>query len=336
MATKDIIAIGGSAGSGAVLRQLFSQLPGDLPASLFVVTHVPSTSAGYLADSLDGLGPIRVSQAIEGQPVERGCAYVATPGRHLLLVDNVIRLGDGPRENMVRPAIDPLFRSAAYSYGGRAVGVVLSGMLNDGASGLVAIEQCGGTTIVQHPLDAEADQMPRAALEAVEADHVTNSEGLAGLISELARSDAGPGIAPTESLSLEVDIALGVRLGAENLLRIAEPSALTCPDCQGVLSEVRGQWPLRYRCQIGHATTAEILAARGDDLNAAMRIALRMMEERVTLVTRMARDARDTGRSAVAELYEARSQEYTGYAQILRDAAMLAFRSGSAPRQEDV
>src|SRR4051812_31151571 len=112
MANRDIIAIGGSAGSGPVLRETFARLPADLPASLLVVTHVPSRSSGYLADALDGLGPIPVSQAVDGQPIEAGHAYVAAPGRHLVVVEGLLRLGEGPRENMVRPAIDALFRSA--------------------------------------------------------------------------------------------------------------------------------------------------------------------------------------------------------------------------------
>ncbi|MBV9529338.1 chemotaxis protein CheB, partial [Sphingomonas sp.] len=179
MAKRDIIAIGGSAGSGPVLRRIVSELPEDLSASVFVATHVPSQSAGYLAGVLASASAIPVSEAVDGQPIEQGHIYVAAPDRHLLLIDGTIRLGEGPRENMVRPAIDPLFRSAALSYGPRAVGVVLTGMLNDGASGLHAIKSVGGTAIVQHPLDAEADQMPLAALEATDADHVASSADLA-------------------------------------------------------------------------------------------------------------------------------------------------------------
>jgi two-component system chemotaxis response regulator CheB len=336
MAKRDIIAIGGSAGSGAVLRRLFADLPADLPASLFVTTHVPMRSPGYLAEILGRCGPFPIAQALDGQPVEPGRAYVAAPDRHLLLVDGAIRLGEGPRENMARPAIDPLFRSAALDYGPRAVGVVLTGMLNDGAAGLASIKACGGTAIVQHPLDAEADQMPLAALEAVEPDHVVSGEGLAGLLAEIAATDAGPALRPPPGVELEVQIAMGARLGAENLARIARPSALSCPDCHGVLSEMDARRPLRYRCQTGHAYSAEILAANTVEVDEAMRLALRMMEERVTLVTRMAEDSRQTGRTAVAELYEARAEEYTRYARTLRDAATLSLRMGSARREEDM
>ena len=334
MATKDIVVIGGSAGSHGVLRQIMADLPADIPASIFVTTHVPAHSSGYLADALATVGRVPVVEAGDGQPIERGRVYVAVPDHHLLVVDGTIRLGNGPRENMTRPAIDALFRSAALSYGPRTVGVVLSGMLNDGASGLTAIKACGGTAVVQHPLDAQADQMPLAALEVVNADEVAPASDLGRVIGRIVLEEAGAAVEPPSSLPLEVQIAGGTRLGAQTLGEIADPSALTCPDCQGVLSEVRGEQPLRYRCQIGHATTAEVLAARADHVDQAMRLALRMMEERVTLVTRMAQDARQTGRTAVAELYEARAEEYSRYATVLREAAIASLRGEAFKRSE--
>lgn len=336
MAKRDIVAIGGSAGSGPVLKQILRDLPADLPASIFVCTHVPSHSPGYLADALSNVSALPVEQAIDGQPIERNRVYVAAPDRHLLLIDGTIRLGEGPRENMVRPAIDPLFRSAALSYGSRAVGVVLTGLLNDGASGLHAVKSVGGTAIVQHPIDAEADQMPLAALEATDVDHVAGAADLASIISQVARSEATPPIAPSQNLTLEVEIAAGARVGSGQLKRIADPSPLSCPDCHGVLSEVQDGRPLRYRCQIGHSFTAEVLASRIEEVDEAVRVAMRVMEERVTLVERMARDARQTQRTAVAELYEARAEEYRRYATTLRDAAILTLRMGRTPREQDI
>jgi two-component system chemotaxis response regulator CheB len=333
--SKDIVAIGGSAGSGAVLRTLLASLPADFPASIFISTHIPSHGAGFLAHSLGAVTQLPVCEAVDGQPIERGCVYLAAPDRHLLLLGQTIRLGLGPRENMVRPAIDPMFRSAALSYGSRVVGLVLTGMLNDGASGLAAIKERGGTTVVQHPLDAEADQMPRAALEATEVDHVAAAADLAALLTRLANEPAGSSPPASEALRLEVEIAAGARLGSDRLRELANPSPLSCPECHGVLSEVRGARPLRYRCQIGHALTAEVLASRIDEVDEAIRIAMRIMEERVTLVERMAQDARDSGRGAVAELYDARAAEYRRYAATLRDAAVSSLRMG-AERPADI
>ena len=335
MAKKDIIVIGGSAGSHAPLKRIMADLPGDFPATILVATHVPINSAGLLADALAFAGPLPVARAVDGMPIERGCVYTAVPDRHLLLVDGIMRLGDGPRENMTRPAIDPLFRSAALAYGPRAVGVVLSGLLNDGASGLSAIKACGGTAVVQHPLDAHADQMPLAALEAVTPDNVVPADEIGRTLAEIVTRDAEKAVAPPDSLALEVEIAGGARLGSQSLREIADPSPLSCPDCQGVLSEVRNEKPLRFRCQIGHALTAEALASRTDNVDQAMRLALRIMEERVTLVTRMAEDARAAGRTAVAELYEARAAEYGGYAQVLRNAAVAAHRLGRSDHGDD-
>lgn len=332
--TRDIIVIGGSAGSSAVLKKLLTDLPATLPASVFISTHMPSHAPSLLSEVLSTRSAMPVTQVVDGQPIERGRVYVAAPDRHLLIVDGTIRLGEGPRENMVRPSIDPMFRSAALSFGSRVIGVVLTGMLNDGAAGLHSIKACGGMAVVQSPTDAEAEQMPLAALEAVDVDDVVPAAGLAGLLTTLAGSAAGPQRAPSEELRLEVQIAAGLRLGSERLRQIANPSALSCPDCQGVLSEIVDDGPLRFRCQIGHAYTAEVLAARIDEVDHAIRVAMRVMEERVTLVERMAADARSTGRSAVAEIYEARAEEYRGYASTLRDAAVAALRFGRAPRVE--
>ncbi len=324
MAKRDIIVIGGSAGSHSVLRQIMADLPEDMPAAIFVATHVPTSSPGYLVEALQSAGPLPVTHAVDGQPVEQGRVYAAVPDHHLILVDGIMRLGSGPRENLTRPAIDPLFRSAALAYGPRTVGVVLSGLLNDGASGLTAIKACGGTAVVQHPLDADSDDMPLAALEATNVDDVAPAAQLGSLLARLAGTDAGEAIKCPDNLALEVEIAVGQRLGSHALRRIADPSALSCPDCQGVLSEVRDEHPLRFRCQIGHAYTADVLAARTHEVGEAMRVALRIMEERVTLVTRMAEEARTTGRTAVAELYEARAEEYERYANVLRQAAVAS------------
>jgi two-component system chemotaxis response regulator CheB len=334
MPKRDIIAIGGSAGSTDPLKQLLAGLPADFPASLFVTTHIPSTHHSYLPEVLGSHSKLPVREAVDGQPIERGHVYLPASDRHLLLVDHTLRLGLGPRENMSRPSIDPMFRSAALAYGSRTVGVILSGMLNDGASGLYAIKQVDGTAVVQHPLDCRAADMPRAALEATDVDYVAPAAELSTLLIDIADLDAAPRRPPPEELEIEVEIAAGRRLGPDLLRRLADPAPITCPDCGGVLSEVRGQRPLRYRCQIGHAYSAEELAAHDEKVDEAIRIALRVMEERVELVERMGRDARQTGRRALAELYEQRAIEYQRYAETLREAAVLSLRMGREAWEE--
>ncbi len=232
-------------------------------------------------------------------------------------------LGRGPRENMVRPAIDPLFRSAAMAYGPRVIGVVLSGFLSDGAAGLAAIKRCGGLAVVQDPSDALADEMPRRALEASSVDFCIPGAQIGDVLAELAGEQvdlAGP-VPP--DIQLEVQIAAGERIDSEALSRIAEPVALTCPSCGGVLSSVKPEKPLRFRCQVGHAFAADVLAKEQEGrIDEAMRVALRIIEERVQLVQRMADDARARGHSAVAEMYHARAVEYRRQSEIIRQAVL--------------
>ena len=331
----NIIAIGGSSGSGAVLSRLLPSLPADIPAAILVATHLARHASGYLAERLSGRGAMRIANAVDCQLIEHGHVYIAPPDRHLLVIDGTVRLGSGPRENMARPAIDPLFRSAARYHGPRVTGVVLSGYLDDGASGLRAIKSCGGTTVVQDPEDAQVEEMPLAALAASDVDHVATADALPGLLTALAQEQRSGAHTPSDALRLEVEIAAGSRLGSETLMAIADPAALSCPACNGVLSEIRGARPLRYRCQIGHGYTAQALTARSDKVNEAIRVAMRIMEERVTLVGRMARDARGAGRDAVAELYDARVSEYRGYAATLREAAVAMMRSARDVGQEN-
>src|SRR4051812_1048226 len=234
MPKQDIVVVGGSSGSSAPLKQLVHGLPRDFPGSVFITTHIPSTHPSYLAQLLGRDSSIPVLAAMDGQPIEPGRAYVATQDRHLLLLGNSIRLGAGPRENMSRPSIDPMFRSAALSFGPRAVGVILSGLLNDGASGLHAIKAAGGTAVVQHPIDALAGEMPRAAIEAVQCDHIVNAGELPGLLAKLAASEAGPPLAGPESLVFEIEGAGGARRGAEKPRRLGGPLALTRPGFMGV------------------------------------------------------------------------------------------------------
>src|SRR5215470_11953884 len=191
MRNRDIVVIGGSAGATAPLKQLLSRLPRDLPAAVLIVLHIPARGIGILSTVTAAATPLPVKQAEDGAKIEPGCVYLAAPDHHLLVSDGHILLGHGPRENMVRPAIDPLFRSAALHYGPRAIGVVLSGLLSDGTAGLNAIKRCGGMTVVQDPSDAIADEMPRRALEATTIDLCVPGNRLGDLLFELVRDKPG-------------------------------------------------------------------------------------------------------------------------------------------------
>jgi two-component system, chemotaxis family, protein-glutamate methylesterase/glutaminase len=329
MSNRDIIVIGGSSGATAPLKELLGRLPADLPAAVFIVLHIPAQGIGILSTVASAAGKLPVRQSENGMRIENGQIYLAAPDHHLLLAENHIVLGRGPRENMVRPAIDPLFRSAALHYGPRVIGVVLSGLLSDGASGLNAIKRCGGVAVVQDPLDAIADEMPLRALEATTADLCVPGKRLGDVLSELARDAPGAVLPIPPEIRLEVQIAAGERVGSDNLAGIADPAALTCPACGGAMSTLKAGHPLRFRCQVGHAYTADALAKEQEGaVDEALRVALRIIEERAELVHRMAEDGRHSGRPAVAQMYDARAAEYRGYADMIRRVMLQSLDPG--------
>lgn len=248
MKRRDVIAIGGSLGAIEAVRQLFSELPPDLAASMFIVIHVGAHGINRLADIFGANSPIPVSTAVDGERLQRGRAYVAPADHHLLVVDDVVRLGRGPRENMARPPIDPLFRSIAISYGPRAIAVVLTGMLNDGAAGLADVKRCGGVTVVQNPADALASDMPWGALRASNVDYRAPLSDMATLLTDIAQQEAEePGQIPAD-IRIEVDIALGGQSDSRVLAGIADPVPISCPSCGGVSSQLKRWPPLRFRC----------------------------------------------------------------------------------------
>lgn len=321
MQGRNIIAIGGSLGSVAAVRSLCAALPADLSAALAIVIHIGHQGNDLLAAIFNEVAALQVHTAVEGQIVMPGHVYVAPADRHLLLLDGAIRLGKGPRENMARPAIDPLFRSIGLSYGPRAIGLVLTGWLNDGAAGLADLKRCGGITIVQNPADAMAAEMPLGALQACDVDYRAPLADLGPLLVELTRQEPGPRVEIPADIALEVEIALGRTSDAPTIRRLGNPVALSCPACGGVLSQLRHRPPLRFRCQVGHAYTAEALAISSEgSVDEAVRVALRIIEERITLSERMAEEAHHDGRHAAGAAYDARADESRQHAETLRRA----------------
>lgn len=321
MSFHDVIAIGGSTGSLAVLQQIFTDLPSDLPAAVLIVRHVAEAGDG-LAAILAKAGRLPVKTAEDGEVIVPGRAYVAPPGRHLIVQEGAVCLGCGPRENMARPAVDPLMRSAALTYGPRVIGVILTGMLDDGAAGLAAIKRCGGITVVQDPPSAEAADMPVSALSATEVDYRFPANKLGRALALLAMEPTPPPLSgETNDIAWEVAIARGRPSNTSELARIARPVALSCPSCSGVLSQIADPSVLRFRCQIGHAYSAEALnSAQDEAVSEALGVALRVLEERHTLLSKMAGDARDRGRNLISQQFEERAAEYRTQADFIRKA----------------
>jgi len=323
MDRRDVIAIGGSVGAVGAIKQLLRDLPHDLAAAIFIVIHVGARGNNMLADIFAETSGFPVTTAVDGERVEQGHAYVAAADHHLLVIDDTIRLGRGPRENLARPAIDPLFRSVGASFGPRAIATVLTGMLNDGAAGLADLKRCGGVSVVQNPSDAVASDMPIGALRASKVDYRASLAEMPQLFRKLTTEEAGPPVAVPEDIGLEVEIALGLRIGPEVVATIADPVPISCPACGGVLSQIRNGPPLRFRCQVGHAYTSEALSADKEGaVDEAMRVALRIIEERVTLSEKMADDARRSGLGAAAAANGRRAAEGRQHVETLRRAIL--------------
>jgi two-component system chemotaxis response regulator CheB len=290
----------------------------DLPATIFIVMHIGTSSR--LVEILERDSSVPVVRAAQGERFARGSIHVAVPGHHLLLHKDHILLRRGPRENLSRPAVDPLFRSAAATFGGRVIGVVLSGALSDGTAGLRAIKRCGGLAVVQDPADALVPGMPQSALRHVEIDHVCKAAEMARLLGSLVRLPAGP--TPDIPIDIRLETAIAAQeladMKADDMLGI--PSRFTCPECHGALWEIEDGTMLRFRCHVGHAFAADtVLDAQGEEIDRLLATLLRSHQERAELARRMAEQERAADRHALASRLEARAQEYEGDVQIMKE-----------------
>jgi two-component system chemotaxis response regulator CheB len=279
---RHVIGIAASAGGVEALREVVAGLPAELSAAICVVLHIPPTGRSLLAPILDRATDLDVIVAEDGLPLRAGTVYIAPADHHLLVHSDHVELSRGPKENGVRPAADPMFRSLARSWGADAVAVVLSGALDDGAAGAFAIDQSGGRVIIQDPDDALVPGMPESALAVTAAPQVASAGAIAELLSRLATS-AGPrpdGIAPRPEAP-ETDF--------EPERPDGPASGFTCPECSGPLWELRVDALTRYRCRVGHAYSEEaMVAAQGTAVEAALWAALEALEERSELLLRLA------------------------------------------------
>ena len=270
---------------------LVAGLPADFPAAICVVVHTAPQSPGVLHEILSRAGTLPAVMASSGQRIRGECIYVAPPDHHLLIEPGVLRLTKGPRENRFRPAVDPLFRSAAQVYGPKAIGVILTGDLDDGTAGLWAIKQLGGTAIVQEPSDAMFPSMPANAMAHVQVDHVVPAGELAELLIRLTAVPAeerAPVPVP-DRMNVEIGIANEQNAIDAGLLAYAEPSSYACPECHGVLLEMKEGNRTRFRCHTGHAySAASLIAAITEGMEHALWTAIRALEEGALLMDRMA------------------------------------------------
>jgi len=319
------VFIGASMSGIEALRTLAGLLPADFPAPIFVVQHVGPSSPGYLPEILSRAGPLRAVHPRDGEEIEPARIYVAPPDHHMLVDRKRVRLSHGPRENHVRPAVDPLFRSAAVAHGGAAIGVVLTGNLDDGTAGLLAIKDCGGTAIVQDPAEAPAPSMPRSALRHVRVDHQLTLKGIAETLVALARDDpfsAGES-SDLDLMLAENHIVAGV-FGVADWAALEQrsiASGLNCPQCRSALYEIRDPRILRFRCRSGHGYSALSLASAQTEAHEAQLACLfGLAAEEASLARRISTGAgiADDARSAAflrdrISLLEGEAEQLAGW-----------------------
>lgn len=314
------MVIGASAGGVEALGSLVGRLPADLRAAVFVVLHIPPSGTSVLPAILQRRGQLPAVHATDGQEIEHGRIYVAPPDNHLLVQSHEIRVVRGPHENGYRPAIDPLFRSAARSFGPRVIGVVLSGVLDDGTAGLAMIKQAGGRTLAQDPDEALYPMMPSNAIEFVAPDRVLPAGELGAAILELTK-EAVPAMAHNTDDPMLDEAFLKIDRGSSEQPQPGDPSGYTCPACGGALWEADEGGIARFRCRTGHGFSPEtLLAEQSHVVEAGLWSALRALEERAAMSRRMAARFRARGRRLTAERFERQANAAVDQAVAVRDA----------------
>ncbi len=303
-----IIAIGTSAGGLQALDELIAQLPSDIPAAIFVVQHLTAQNTGRaLLQRLGKYQSFASKLAEDGETFRRGHLYIAPPDCHLLVKQSTLLVTKGARENRFRPAIDPLFRSAAVNHGSRVIGVVLSGLANDGTAGLSAIHRCGGATVVQDPDDATYPDMPRNALANVNVDYCVALAELGAVLDDLSRRRPRAKKGIPKDIRMEAIIAERVASNVPDQQQLGDQVPYNCPNCGGVLWQMKKLGILRYRCHTGHSFTADgLLESQSEKIEETLWVSLRMFEERNNLLQTMIE--RETG-SQIRRVYKERMSE---------------------------
>jgi two-component system chemotaxis response regulator CheB len=329
---RDVVVIGASAGGVEALIELCRTLPADIPAAIFIVQHLSPRGGTVLPQLLARAGSLPVAMPEDGEPTRTGHIYVAPPDFHLLLRPGIALIRRGPHENRSRPSIDALFRSAAVAYGPRVIGVVLSGLLDDGTDGLIAIKEAGGLSVVQDPADAIWPSMPRNALARDHVDHCVPISQMATLLYRLTGEPAGPAGALRPDTLIEARIAEQevAAVPAVEVETPGQPSPIACPECGGVLNQIAlDEHNVRFRCQVGHAFTAEgLVEAQNDELERALAIAARTHRDRMRLFQTMEASARARNLPHAADRRAKAAVESERLANVLRQAIESLRRVG--------
>lgn len=315
-----IVVIGASAGGLNSIIELASQLTQDMDLSLFVVLHISHVSMEeVLIQRIQKNTSFTCKMASHEERVQARHLYLAVPDKHMVLEPGRILLGEGPPENRWRPSIDVLFRSAAAHYDGRVIGIILSGLMQDGTSGMLAIRRCGGTCIVQDPKEAEYPDMPLAVLNNMDVDYCLSLQQMGTILLEKSRNGMGARHEIPEDVRLESEIAARMAVGLDQVKSIGARSDFSCPDCGGGLWEVAGDEVIRFRCHTGHVyNEAELWIRQTEALENTLWTALRMMEERRQLLHNMAEEESGKGWMRAAGRKKERVEELQAHIQRLK------------------
>ena len=332
---KDIIVVGASAGGIEALRVLIAALPADLSASLFIVVHTSPDAPGMLADIFNRFGKLPATYATDDERIEKGRVYVAPPDRHLLIEPNRVRVTRGPKENRFRPAVDPLFRSAAQTYGPRVVGVILTGYMDDGTAGLWTVKQLGGTAVVQDPTDALVPFMPQNAVTHVKVDYCLPLAEIAPLLVQLTTEAAEGDYQVPKEVEIEVNIAKEQKAIDAGVLQLGEPSNYACPECHGVLLQMKEGTLFRFRCHTGHAYSIEsLLADITEKMDDALWNSIRSFEEGELFMRHMAEHLAHGENGPSAESLLIRADDAQRRANLMRQAATNGAEAQTPSRRE--
>jgi two-component system chemotaxis response regulator CheB len=327
--TRDIVVIGCSAGGVEALPRVVHVLRHDLQAAVFIVQHLSPSHTPYLVDIISRTASLPVCWAEQGANIEYGKIYVSPPDVHMVFNDDHIGLTKGARENHARPSIDKLFRSAAATYGSRVIGVLMTGMLDDGVSGLRAIRAAGGLVIVQDPNDADYPDLPGRALLVLEPDRTLPADAIGLAITSLVGQQVSPAPIPAD-VGLEASLDSQVLAEPQDLHSLGRQTSISCPECAGPMWELGDERTRRYRCYLGHVATARtLLAENTTQTEAALWSAVRALHDRATTLQRLAADAEKLGNHQTAESYAGRARDARTQADLART---FMFDLGQPPR----
>lgn len=321
---KNIITIGASAGGIAAVSALVSTFGQRLDAAIFIVIHVARTSMiEVILAAIQKHTTLKCILPSDQQLIENRTIYLAPADHHMLVERGAIRITKGAYENHWRPSIDVLFRSAAAAYNSCVTGVILTGLLDDGTSGMYAIKRSGGFCMIQDPAEAEFPDMPNSVLQTVEVDYKVSVNEMGYILSDLFSRESCIETEAPADVKLEAQIAKRMSSSMEDQEQLGDLTHLTCPDCGGVLVKVINDAVPRYRCYTGHTFTEKILEQeqlRG--IEDSLWVAIRMLEERRNLLLNMTRQEESKSNGIADSSKRTRAEEIQVHAERLKGILM--------------